>query len=235
MTRRVLWLDVVKDDDGNVGLVPGKGTAREGLSASLDGRFTAHDLLEHGGTLDNIGPVASELEALGAAWYLRGQHGRLTAKGDEGRSREYLARDVGQMLAEIARGARDMPAPLPHKPIPILDDDFRAIASEGLQFGLDEARYEDFDVSPADSGAYYEATVAYMRRGYLKARRRFPDAGLGCEIFWQVCEAVDGLLRARTTRRGWLESSGLEPGERFRLEYDTDGNGALLTSRDDRW
>lgn len=62
------------------------GLAIDGMKSFLDpatdGGILAHDLLEHQNGVEAIGTVHDELMALGAYWYVRGQHGQINLDVD---------------------------------------------------------------------------------------------------------------------------------------------------------
>lgn len=78
----------------------------ETTNAAQDGLTIAHDLIEHVNGPQCIGTIDDELEALGAIWYVRGQHGELRRDniGSRYTIEENLASDVTWMFRDHVAG-----------------------------------------------------------------------------------------------------------------------------------
>ncbi|MGE3645673.1 MAG: hypothetical protein AB7F96_17655 [Beijerinckiaceae bacterium] len=72
MRRRKVTLIGVSDEyNSKPGLGLEGSTAYDGFMACRDGSTIAHDLVEHVNGHKAIGPIADELQALGAVWFVR--------------------------------------------------------------------------------------------------------------------------------------------------------------------
>lgn len=213
-----IYLEAFKDDEtGTLGLGIVGAPRHEGMNAATEGLLIAHDLIEHQNGLAAIGGIDDELEALGAIWYVRGQHGELTRDGSGSRFTVYenIASDVVRMFRDYAMGAYVAAQPRSGKVSH--DDDLQQILTDadetwrGEVDGEDEYIRSRHGVNTAQLwSAYRGIALARMRIGYAKARRRWERRGRHAanNRFWQIAEAVQPHCQPEYE------------GQRFKLTYD---------------
>jgi hypothetical protein len=165
----------------------------DGAMSDRDGTLTAHDVLEHVNGAEHIGSIDDELEALGAAWYTRGQHG-----GFDKRRASYfppayhLASDLSRMGREFHDGADVDVEAIPRTRACDADADIDDVIARARDMLRDELRGEEQDSDRLE--LYWRAARARMRIGYRKAARKYR----GCDewrLFWTVADAVADALR----------------------------------------
>jgi hypothetical protein len=157
----------------------------------------AHDLIEHQNGVAAIGSIDDELEALGAIWYVRGQHGELRRDGTGGAYtlHENVASDVTRMFRDHAEGGQhvDFAGVRAWRPV-YHDDDLQQIIEAADRSWADEFSTpgEAREHAPAWK-AYRDIALSRMRIGYTKARRLW-EARYGSywasNVFWAIAEAV---------------------------------------------
>ena len=186
----------------------------------LDGTGIAHDLIEHVNGLSAIGGVGDELEALGAMWYTRGQHGDLW--GDRRESR-YSAEE--NIAADVERMARDynyypeFGRPIPRTRSSMYDEAFQKIISLAKRDVDAEINSEDIDL--VHLNRYFSEAIHFLRAGYGKAVRKYERRGrfYANNRFWEIADAV----------RPFAKRCDFE-GQEFKLTYDC--NGARCIERE---
>lgn len=184
----------------------------ETTNAATSGVLLAHDLLEHVNGPERIGTIDDELEALGALWYVRGQHNDLSrdSYGSFYSVEENIARDVVRMFRDHWYGASvdlrkryTRPCEADHAIDGVLEFAERSYRAE----------IDTDDVPLADvrkAWRAYKAAVRHrMRTGYRKAYRRWERHGRHAanSMFWRVADAVQPYTRAEFE------------GQQFKLTY----------------
>jgi hypothetical protein len=199
------------DSTGELGLAV-KGMPRDyTTNAALDGLTIAHDLLEHVNGPSEIGSIDDELEALGAIWYVRGQHGELRRDnvGSAYSIEENIASGVTRMFTDHVSGDQYVNPNPPRTVSCEADDAINDILACADSRYADEIEDKDRSRWPA----YRAATLARMRIGYRKARRKWERRGryAANNQFWAIANAVGPCCED-------IESEGMQ----FKLTY---GNG----------
>jgi hypothetical protein len=212
-------LEAFRDEPtGELGLKLRKAVAHEEMYAATDGRLMAHDILEHQNGAEEIGDIGDELEALGAIWWIRGQHGDLNRDGSGSMYsiEENIASDVSQMCVKAMQSGEMVSEPRTAR---VRDDVHEEAIQEIARLGIKGAREEwkysgDAPFDEEDAATFRRAAVARMRVGLRKARRRFPDSSAACELFHHMAEKV-----GRVIKHGGAWGELIE-GARFVLRYD---------------
>lgn len=196
--RRVI-LEAFRDEQtGEIGLGIVTVRARHPeMNAATEGLLIAHDLIEHVNGPEAIGTIDDELEALGAIWYVRGQHGELRRDrvGSASSIEENIASDVVRMYRDIIAGGAESRFEL---------GSLRGRECEVEQTLQDILGYAERDyLSEIDDDQKREArkrwpgfrwwALVRMRAGYRKARRRWEARGrfAANTQFWAIVEAVE--------------------------------------------
>jgi len=159
-------------------------------TVDTDGIQIAHDLIEHQNGVRAIGSVHDELQALGAIWFVRGQHGYLR-RNDPGyyTPEQNLGSDVARQALDFGWHG-SLGGIIPRNRAGDCEEVFQEILEYGRQSYRQEVKYDE---APAyDPREYFEAVVPLLRMGYRKARRRFPDANVANTMFFSIQEAVQG-------------------------------------------
>jgi hypothetical protein len=212
---RTVYLVARTDDEyGTLGLIP-ESAARDGYNVATEGFLIAHDIIEHQNGLARIGDIADEIEALGAIWIVRGQHGDMSRKGygNAYTPEENIASDLERMGVDVAHGAYfpdTHPRTRPHDD----DDTFREIieiAREGIRKELQHSGMEKPQEARARVKQYLDAALHLMRQGARKCARRYAGQYAANSQFWAIAEAVE-------EHAAHVEYEG----QRYRLRY---GNG----------
>ncbi len=195
--RNVVLLDAFRDDNtGEIGLGIAGLRRDETTNAAVDGVLLAHDLIEHVNGPEAIGTIDDELEALGAIWYVRGQHADLSRNGVGSRysPEQNIASDVSRMFRDFFYG-QHVTLACPRTLATDEDDAFREIIAlarkEALQ-ELDEDEREKQDTAEM-LAAYTRVCLPRMRIGYRKAKRKYEPHGrwFGNSLFWLIADAVE--------------------------------------------
>jgi hypothetical protein len=191
-------------------------------NTATEGLLIAHDLIEHVNGVQHIGTINDELEALGAMWYVRGQHGDLHRNrlAAEYSVEDNIAADVVQMFTDhifgspvdyYGRVGRDCERQ--HTRACNADEALRLI----MRIAADEQRRElGSYAAQAKAGAMWPAYAALcldlMRTGYRKAYRRWERHGrfAANNAFWEIAYAVDPYAKHCEY-----------VGQRFQLTYDS--------------
>lgn len=158
--------------------------------AASEGLLIAHDLLEHVNGHESIGSIDDELEALAGVYYIRGQSGqlRMDRMGSRYSPEESIASDVVNMARIYVDGGVDFQSPVPDCGEGDFDYDIDNIiefACKGLESELDE-HYDERRLN-----AYLHGVKQYMRSGFEKIEKQFPDWIHANNLFWAVANAVD--------------------------------------------
>lgn len=209
-------LQVIRDENtGEIGLVLADMRITHETNAATEGLLIAHDLVEHVNGAKHIGSIDDELEALGAIWYVRGQHSdlRRDGVGSAYTVHENIASDIVRMFADFFHGAHVDLSPMRTHPTDA-DDDFREIITIALASMRDEVRDAGTpEQELAEREAEYIAVcLPRMRRGYRKARNKYERYGrfAANTLFWAVADAVDKAMKYHE----------MFEGQEFTLYYD---------------
>jgi len=212
---RHVTLQAIREEwTGETGMIV-KGTPRiQSSIISTEGVVIAHDLLEHCNGIKSIGSVDDELEALGACWFIRGQHGYLRPEAINDPV-DGLARDVAMLADYYVRGGVPFHSTVPNTRPCIADAYLEDIVNEAEHFIYSELRHQVDHVGPYVDKVreFLDASLHYMRTGYRKAHKRFKGNGnLAHSMFWDIARAVDPYAKH-------CEFEGQE----YRLSYDRHG------------
>ena len=208
-------LDVFRDEmTGETGLGI-KGLRRdESINAAREGALIAHDLIEHVNGVSEIGSIDDEMEALGAIWYVRGQHDDLVRSRTSIYSAEQnIASDFVRMFRDHIYGQHVSYVKFRTKACDH-DEAFNVILDHSEREYLDEIDYEDKKRAMRCWYDYREVCLHRMRIGYRKAYARWERKGpmAANQQFWAIAEAVNEAIRFHE----------LYEGAEFNLQY---GNG----------
>lgn len=216
-----IYLEAFTDSEtGILGLGIVGAPRHEGMNAASEGLLIAHDLIEHQNGLAAIGGIDDELEALGAIWYVRGQHGQLSRDGSGSHYTltENIASDVVRMFRDYAFGA--YVAAQPRSGHVYHESDLQQILTDaddswrGEVDGDDEYIRSRHGINVGELwAAYRRIALARMRIGYAKARRRWERRGrfAANNRFWETAEAVQPCCKPEYA------------GQRFKLTYSKNG------------
>lgn len=158
-----------------------------------DGVLVAHDLLEHINGLTKIGSLDDELEALGAIWFIRGQHGqlRLDGIGSKFTPQENIASDVLNMARIYNNGVNFK------TDAPVIDTDHEWYEEfkELVQLAVNDYDLEiDEDEQDIERLNFYtNSALAYMLAGYDKAVQRYSNMSDWSvrDLFFTIAKTVD--------------------------------------------
>jgi hypothetical protein len=205
------------EETGVVGLVIEGLRPTDGeVNSASEGLLIAHDLIEHVNGIERIGSIDDELEALGAIWYVRGQHSDLSRNGvgSAYSAEENIASDVTRMFRDHFYGAYVEYVGLRTK---------ASDADEGLQEIMRHAErsyLSEFDDSERTEArakwAEYAALCMHrMRTGYRKARAKWERYGrfAANNAFWEIAEAVEP------------HAKHCDEGQTFKLTYNSNAQG----------
>jgi hypothetical protein len=223
MRPRTVILEAFEDWTGEVGLgVEGVSRSEEDeMSAAREGMLIAHDLIEHVNGVRAIGSIDDELEAMGAIWYVRGQHGDMRRDQYAGyhTPESSMAADLSRMFSEYVHG-KCMNRHVPRTRACDWDDDLRDCLQRAKDDAHAELKYQiDADqLSEAMSmWPFYErAALALMRTGLRKVARRFKRIDAN-GLFWLIAGAVQPYCKSP------------EEWQRFELTYG-ERNGRLFAT-----
>lgn len=213
---KTVILEAFRDEStGELGLGV-KGMPRdETTNAAADGLTIAHDLIEHVNGPQAIGTIDDELEALGAIWYVRGQHGELRRDrvGSVYTIEQNLANDVTRMFRDHVAGDQYVSYRVPRSRPCDADDDLIRILEAGDESYRGEFNEDEREGLAEKWAAYRAVALVRMRAGWRKAYRKWERLGrfAANNRFWEIAEAVD---------------SGAKPqyeGQQFRLSYGLGG------------
>lgn len=175
------------------------------------GLLIAHDLLEHVNGVSAIGSIGDEIQALGAAWYVRFQHG-VNNPADPGAGSYYtseqnVAHDISRLALKVGDGAAvGIPTPKTRKHI--FDEEFESIVHHAKKSVRDEASYRwdaEYDREHAFSdinAKYWPCVIPHLRAGYNAANRRYRGKEV-LRLFSEVQRVVDRGCRPEYEGQQW--------------------------------
>ena len=176
-----------------------------------DGTLIAHDLLEHMRGPREIGGIADEVIALGAAWYVRGQWGVVTDPSkpmNRHTNEENIGSDIARM-AELWDRGEYFPDPVENlKALPRVEAPLQRIYNAARKFWLGELNYTGENAArvnemrKAAEENFWPKVLPYLRQGHSAAARRYRGRDVSW-FFWQVAREVDKAL-------SWAEYEGQE-------------------------
>lgn len=212
---KTVTLEAFRDEStGEIGLGVVGMPRDETTNAATHGLTIAHDLIEHVNGPERIGTIDDELEALGAIWYVRGQHGELRRDsiGSMYSVEQNIASDITRMFRDWFYAGRPQMSYLPRTRATPADDAIACIlncADDSWRSELDE---EERHAASDAWNAYRAECFVRMRTGYRKARRTWERYGsyAANTQFWAIAEALNDICK----RMG----EGHE-GARFTLRY----------------
>ncbi len=186
------------DDTGDIGLViQGLQPTSGKVNSAREGLLIAHDLIEHVNGIEQIGSIDDELEALGAIWYVRGQHHELNRDGSGSHSTtyEHIASDVTRMFREHICGSAvsyDL-----HTRACEADESLEHILRAADSTYLGDVNDDEITEAKGKWAAYRAACLHRMRTGYRKAKGKWAKHGTfaGNNAFWEIAEAVQPYAR----------------------------------------
>lgn len=227
MPRYNLVLVSTRDPEtGDIGLIVEGMTPTEGqLNTASSGTLLAHDIIEHVNGLDKIGGIADELEALGAIWYVRGQHNDLSRNrtGSFYSVEQNISSDVVRMFREWFYGSEPAYRKRYTRPCDDIDDAIDGILEFAAKDWPRELGTEHKAEARKAWREFASMTRHYMRTGYRKAYRRWEHLGsyAANSAFWAIAEAISPNLRHFQYE-----------GQRFRLKYDSSDNQCVATCKE---
>jgi len=216
------WITLVTSED-DYDTKPGfilEGSAKyDGFMSDRDGMLTAHDILEHVNGAHNIGPVWDELEALGAAWWVRLEHGTTLRDRPSYHSMEQnVVSDLLSMWQQWDEaGGSGAPCPSEAMSFKANQSDvwstFTFICELAkpqiiAEYGRDIHPTTDEEFAQ-EVDRYLAEAVIRMRIGYDKARRRYKR---------ETFRAMNMFLNIRDAVKAAVREIDYE-GQRFRLGY----------------
>ena len=170
----------------------------ETTNAANDGLQIAHDLIEHVNGARYIGTIDDELEALGAIWYVRGQHGELRRGMPMYRSvEEDIASDVTRMFRDYVDGDQYVSFQSRKTHAVVADSYLQTTLDYADESYLGEFDDEGREVAKQEWSKYRAHALNRMRIGYSKARRKYEHKGrfYANNLFWEIEEAVKPFVR----------------------------------------
>lgn len=187
---------IVREDHetGETGLAIACVNPHAQMNTTTDALLIAHDLIEHVNGVERIGTIDDELEALGAIWYVRGQHGEL--RRDHAHFwrpvHYHIAADVTRVFWDHWDGGvicdlRKFRTPTE------ADDAIDEILEHAEQSYLAERDENDSPISVRFAWMSYKAIARRrMQRGYRKAHTKWEKRGrfAANNQFWAITDAV---------------------------------------------
>lgn len=182
------------------------------IMVSNNGLIIAHDLIEHP-RVATIGGTADELQALGAAWYVRGQFDDFNR---DHRSHfnpyEMLANDVVNVAKTWLEREDEQ---LPKRKIKVSTE-----YNEGLKEVLLQAkdligayRHLEGNNLEARIGMFFVHALPLMQSGYNIVQAKYPNSVLANNVFWGIADVINEYLERGHTR---IDGS-------YKLSYDPTG------------
>lgn len=195
---------------GDIGLMVKQVRQIDTFMVAREGRLIAHDIIEHVNGLQSIGSVDDEIEAMGAAWYVRGQYCDLSRDGYGSlfTPEESIGRDIANLGETYHRGVR-FRTPVPRTHSSDMDCAFEEIIKCGMSDLRSELRSQNEPIDYSRLTDYKTAVMHYMRQGYRKAKKRYGSSMKANSMFWNIAQAVEP----------YAKHAELE-GQKFRLSYD---------------
>lgn len=178
-----------------------------------DGSLIAHDILEHQNGIHNIGSIADELEALGGLWYVRGQYGVLNPKNRSIYTpHQSVASDIARMAILYCINKIPLGKPVPRTYKHICDRDFEEILQYGKEDSINEllSQYGEGECCPYLYEAYFRNALHFLRVGYNKAKRRFPNQYQVNDLFFNMTTIINHNI----------DLTSLYVGQEYLLGYD---------------
>ncbi len=185
---KTVQLVVIEDEFGNTGLAP-KGTdATGGYLAITNGRTLGHDLVEHVNGPQHIGGIQDELEALGAFWYVRLEHGHEASRYSNDK---VLSFDLETVFRDwFNAGARENLHRFQHT---IFDHE----QAEAWEYSLDFLRRaipQEFDSdeqpTPQQINYFCVSALECLAIGYNKAQHLYGSQWQAWRLFEAVSECM---------------------------------------------
>lgn len=176
-----------------LGLVP-DGVTHDRYTPITDGRLLAHDLVEHVNGLQQIGQVWDEMEALGALVFTRGNHENFNIPLSK-----VIASEMSILAEDCVFNDGDIPT---YQRVGSKHDYLDELSAEMVRHIVlpDELTAEDAE-------QFLKASQVFLKRGYLKAERKF-----GTEL-----DAFDQFSEIQFALDSFLSTHELIEGSRYRL------------------
>lgn len=186
-----------------------------------DTRIIAHDLVEH---INTIGSISNEHEALGALWYIRGQHCDLQRPMISMFTPEdSLAYDLQREYEDSSR-IEEFDQPHLDK-IKYKEDEqwycLKFIRKAAKKLIKDGARDGDYEYDKQRIKRYLDRAMASMVIGIRKARKRYGGSWNGNRLFWNITNAIEPFCHDFMEGRKFLLKYCIKTGEAscYELEY----------------
>ncbi len=160
-------------------------------SVATEGLLIAHDLIEHQNGTKRIGPIADEMQALGAIWFVRGQWGDLRRDnvGSMHSVEQNIASDFARMVQDHQWNGEKLYAGKTEAHGH--DNTFCEI----VRLAKRDARQEMEDIDAALWKEFWSVCVPFMRIGFDKAEKRFGDGLKANTQFWSIAEALQPYMQ----------------------------------------
>jgi hypothetical protein len=185
-----------EDDNGTLGWIWKGSPTDNRMYAATDGRLLAHDLIEHMHGVKHIGSASDEAIALGAVWYVRGQHADLSRPNYGFFSPENsIASDfIGSVFNEWFYDQQSADV---HVRTTAERRTKHDMCPDSLQCILDYIKEDlpkehDDHIDPATMRAYLKFCRDGLRMGYRAAAHRYRNINANT-LFWMVAEKLNGL------------------------------------------
>lgn len=197
---KTITLEAFKDEStGYLGLGIVGVPRDETTNSASEGLLIAHDLIEHVNGPQRIGGIDDELEALGAIWYVRGQHGELNRNGSGSAYSitQNIASDVVRMFRDHIEGGQYVDYAPPRTRAVLDDESLQQILVDSDETWRNEW-YHETRPDEATWQRYRAVALSRMRLGYSKARRRWEPRGryAANSQLWAIAEACQPYCKA---------------------------------------
>lgn len=187
---------------GETGLVASEMNIQDDLiMIAMEGRMIAHDVLEHVNGVQKIGACADELEAMGAVWYIRGQHGQLIPTVSSRSPQAIIGDDISQICIDyIQREYPNTGRKIEKRKTKehCYDADFEDIIERGYESTMKGIQYyfedEELNEKREMIKEFFDVALGYLRTGYRKAERKYKNKDV-FGLFWKISETIDQFLR----------------------------------------
>jgi hypothetical protein len=191
------------EDVGTMGLEPNWFENANPAS----GRACAHDMLEH--FASQTTPVEGECEALGSILLLRLENGWAMRHAYGRDHATELGLNIESMLQDCVNDGLSLPRAMPSRKLDAYTDDaiVRGVAQafQRLDGILKESEMDEHDIEAYKSPDVPAAFVAWIRRGYRRALKRFAKCDtytVGLVLFEKIAKAVDRLIDSENLWEG---------------------------------